>query len=124
MVASPDVDRTTAALASVGIHPRRTLDGVRGDVDVRYRFFLAGTCVIEVVGPTRPDPDSAGQPARFAGLAFTAPRVDGFGELASSPRAAVQPGRMIVTLRAPGISVPVAVLTPRGRRDRPGAPSP
>ena len=119
VVSSDDVERTTAALASLGISPRRTVVGARGDGDdeIVYRFFLLGTCVLELVGPTR----ARGQgPARFAGLAFTTERIDELGELAGTPRDAVQPGRRIATLRGDdlGISVPTAFLTPRPRRGR------
>ena len=118
VVSSDDVERTTAALATCGLSPRRTIVGARGDGDdeIVYRFFLVGTCVLELVGPTRGGGD---QPARFAGLAFTTERIDELGELAGTPRDAVQPGRRIATLRGEdlGISVPTVFLTPRpGRR--------
>jgi hypothetical protein len=119
VASSDDVDRTTAALATCGLAPRRTIVGARGDGDeeIVYRFFLLGTCVLELVGPTRGGGD---QPARFAGLAFTTGRIDELGELAGTPRDAVQPGRRIATLRGDdlGISVPTAFLTPRPGRSR------
>ena len=119
VVSSDDVERTTAALATCGLSPRRTIVGARGDGDdeIVYRFFLLGTCVLELVGPTRGGGD---QPARFAGLAFTTERIDELGELAGTPRDAVQPGRRIATLRGAdlGISVPIAFLTPRPRQHR------
>jgi hypothetical protein len=112
VVATPDVDRTTRALEAIGTSARRTIDGARGDADVRYRFFRLGPCVLELIGPVEPSGDG---PARFVGLAFSAPSLDGLGPHASDPRDAVQPGRRIVTVRTRelGISVPVAVLTPR-----------
>lgn len=114
VVATGDHERTAAALATHGLHPRRTVDGARGDTATRYRFWLLGTALLEVVGPVEPRPDAG--PARFVGLALVADDVDGFGELAGTPRAAVQPGRRIVTLRTEelGGSLPIAVLTPRG----------
>ena len=118
VVSSDDVERTTAALAACGLSPRRTVVGARGDGDdeIVYRFFLLGTCVLELVGPTRGGGDG---PARFAGLAFTTERIDELGTLAGTPRDAVQPGRRIATLRGEdlGISVPTAFLTPRPARD-------
>lgn len=118
VVASGDVERTTAALATHGLTPRRTVVGARGDGDdeVVYRFFLLGTCVLELVGPAH----GGGGPARFTGLAFTTERIDELGELAGTPRDAVQPGRRIATLRGRdlGISVPTAFLTPRPARHR------
>jgi hypothetical protein len=111
VVASPDVDRTTAALAAAGIHPRRTIEGARGDHDVLYRFFLLGTCVLELIGPRTPDGDG---PARFVGLAFTTTAIDDLGATAGEPRPAIQPGRRIATVRQQvGSSVPIAFLSPR-----------
>lgn len=117
VVTTDDLERTTAALGELGLAPRRTVVGVRGDGDdeLAYRFFLLGTCVLELVGPT--EPAGAG-PARFAGLAFTSTAVEELGDLTGTPRDAVQPGRRIATLRGQplGISVPVALLSPRPRR--------
>jgi hypothetical protein len=111
VVTTPDVERTTTALAEAAVLPRRTIEGARGDADVLYRFFLLGTCVLEVVGPVVAT--DAG-PARFAGLAFTTGAIDGLGAIATEPRQAVQPGRRIATLRPEvGASIPIAFLTPR-----------
>lgn len=112
VVATPDLERTTDALAAIGLTPRRTVDAARGDRDVRYRFFLLGTCVLELIAPAEPAGDV---PAHFGGLAFTAPDLDAFTQVTGPPHAAVQPGRRIVTLRTDdhGVSVPIAVLTPR-----------
>lgn len=112
VVATPDLERTTAALAGIGLRPRRTVDGVRGDTDVRYRFVLLGTCVLELIAPVAP---AGTAPAHFGGLAFTAPDLDAFTEVTGPPRPAVQPGRHIVTVRTRDhdVSVPVAVLSPR-----------
>lgn len=111
VVATDDHDRTAAALAQHDLHPRRTVDGARGDTATRYRFTLLGTCLLEVIGPVEPAGDG---PARFVGLALTAPRLDGLTDLTGPARPAIQPGRQIVTLpRDAGLGVPVAVLTPR-----------
>jgi hypothetical protein len=111
VVASPDVERTTAALGTAGIEPRRTVVGARGDDDVLYRFFLLGTCVLELIGPAVATGDG---PARFVGLAFTTDAIDGLGDAASAPRPAVQPGRRIATVRRElGSSLPIAFLSPR-----------
>ncbi|MTV24946.1 VOC family protein [Nitriliruptoraceae bacterium ZYF776] len=116
VVATPDLERTTAALARVGLSPRRTVDAARGDAGVRYRFFLLGTALLEVIGPREPEGDG---PARFVGVAFTAPDLAEVADLATGPpKPAVQAGREIVTLRTRelGIGVPVAVLSPRPPR--------
>jgi hypothetical protein len=112
VVATPDIARTIAALAGIGLEPRRTIDAVRGDAGVRYAFVLLGTCVLELIGPSEPaGPD----PAIFGGLAFTAPDLEVFTEVTGPPRPAIQPGREIVTLRTHDhdVSVPIAVLSPR-----------
>jgi hypothetical protein len=115
VVASPHVERTTAALAEASIEPRRTIVGARGDADVLYRFFLLGTCLLELIGPATAREDG---PARFAGLAVTTDTIDDLGDIAGPPRDAVQPGRRIATLRRElGSSVPLAFLSPRPSRE-------
>jgi hypothetical protein len=135
VVATDDLERTTSALATVGLVPRRTVVGAQGDDRVAFRFFLLGTCVLEVIGATSTAATSAGLgagggaaapgttraadgSAAFVGLAFTTDRIDDLGDLAPAPRAAVQPGRRITTLdhRALDISVPLALLSPRPGR--------
>lgn len=117
VVSSPDVDRTTAALSSIGVEPRRTRDTTRGDAPLRQRFFRMGT-IIELVGPPEGDPD--GGPARFWGLALVSDDIDVtaafLGDRLGPVNDAVQPGRRIATLRTRelGISVPVAFMTPHG----------
>jgi hypothetical protein len=124
VVTSDDVERTTPALSEAGIVPRRSVVGARGDGDddLVYRFFLLGTCVLELVGPARRgEPDTTSRAgARFAGLALTTTAIDELGEVAGTPRAAVQPGRRIATLRTRerDISVPIAMLTPRPPQGR------
>jgi hypothetical protein len=113
---TPDVERTTDALAELGVTVRRTVDGVRGDADRRYRFFLLGTCVLELIGPVVP---TGRDPARFVGLALATYDLDAtaawLGDACDDPHDAVQPGRRIATVRHRelGISVPLAFLTPR-----------
>lgn len=120
VVGTAHVDRTLEALATVGLHPRRRVDGLRGG-DRSYAFLLLGTAVLEVVGPREHDPDRTPAPAAFVGLALVADDLDTVVALpgvAGAPRDAVQPGRRIVTLRTAehDISVPLAVLTPRPAR--------
>ena len=111
VVGTPDVERTTAALAAIGLEPRRTIEGARGDTGTIYRFFLLGTALLELIGPAVPTDEG---PARFAGVAFVAPTLDGLPAGFSAPRPAIQPGRRIATAtREAGLGVPVAVMTPR-----------
>jgi hypothetical protein len=58
------------------------------------------------------------RPAFFWGLALVAPDLDatvvGLSDRVSEIRPAVQPGRRIATLRrAAGLTVPIALITPR-----------
>ena len=120
VVGTPHVARTLAALGEEGLEPRRTVDGLRGG-DRVYAFLVLGTCVLEVIGPREHDPDRTPGPAAFAGVAFVAPELDTVASLdgvAGQAREAIQPGRRIVTLRTGdhGVSVPVALLTPRAPR--------
>lgn len=120
VVGTPHVGRTLQALAEVDLQPRRVVEGLRGG-DRAYAFLVLGTCVLEVIGPRDHDPGRTPRPAAFVGLALVA---DDLGSLASldavagEPRDAIQPGRRIVTLctQERGVSVPVAVLTPRPAR--------
>lgn len=115
VVATPDVERTSAAIIALGIEPRRTIDAARGDEGFRYCFWKLGTSLLELIGPIAPAGDG---PAVFAGLAFTVPDLRVFAGVTGAPQAAVQPGREIATVRTAelDISVPVAFLTPRPPR--------
>jgi hypothetical protein len=121
VVLSPDVDRTTGALAAAGVELRRVRPA--GPDRVQH-FFRLGEAILELVGPARPDGHG---PARLWGLAFTVSDLDAtaaaLGEAVSAPRTAVQPGRRIATLRHRDldVSVPVAFLS---RRERPPAGAP
>jgi hypothetical protein len=121
VVVTPDLDRTTRALADRGIAARRTREAGGGR---RQRFFRLGEVILELVGPAAP---AGGGPPSFWGLAFTVANIDATAEHLAGriggPRPAVQPGRRIATLRAGhAVSVPVAFLSPdpRGAGDRPG----
>jgi hypothetical protein len=121
VVGTPDVDRTVRALErGLGLSLRRTRDGESAGEKIRQAFFRMGEVVLELVGP--PEPDPAGGPATFWGLAFTVTSieeaVDFLGpDLVSAPKAAVQPGRWIATVRpAAGLSVPLALMS--DERDR------
>lgn len=114
---TPDLDRTTAALASAGFDLRRTREAGTPERPVRQCFYVLGETVLELVGDVEP----AG-PARFWGLVAVVPDVDALHErlgpaLLGAPRDAVQPGRRIATVRREaGLRVPLAFLTPRPPR--------
>ena len=110
VVATPDLERTTAALEDRGILARRTREAGRGRAQ---RFFRLGEVIVELIGPTEPAGDG---PASFWGLAFTVADLDATaaqlnGRIGET-KAAVQPGLHIATLHAGDeISVPVAFMS-------------
>lgn len=111
VVITPDIDRTTVAVESLGIGARRTREAGRGRVQ---RFFRLGEVILEVVGPMRPVGEG---PATFWGLAFTVADLDAtvdlLGDRVGTPRAAVQKGRRIVSLPTDdAVSVPIAFMSP------------
>jgi hypothetical protein len=112
VVTTPDLNRTFGALERAGMQLRR----VREHSDtLRQGFFRLGEVILEIVGPPQPGGD---EPARFWGVVAVVPDVDALaaaGEpgLFGSPRAAVQEGRRIVTVRREaGLSLPLAFITP------------
>lgn len=116
VVLTPDLDRTTTALAAVGLAARRTREAGPGpDGAPRLqRFFRLGEVILEVVGPATPVGEGC---ARFWGLAYVVEDLDTtaavLAERVSRPRDAVQPGRRIAALRpGAGLAVPTAFLTP------------
>ena len=105
VVFTDDRDRTAVALAAAGGDVRR-----RGDppeLPAPMAFVRFGELVVEVA--------QAGGPARIWGVSFVVPDLDALaGPLLGAARPAVQPGRRIVTVsRAAGLSLAVALITPR-----------
>lgn len=116
---TPDLERTCgAASAATGAPLKR----IREAGAVRQGFFRLGEVVLEVVQ----SPQVPAGPAAWWGLVITV--GDGPDDLASVcerlgpevigvPRAAVQPGRFIATVRAEvGLGVPLALMSPDLRR--------
>lgn len=100
---TPRLDATVEALRHAGFDYRRT----RG----RQAFFVAGPCLLEVVASDEGVP-------RFWGLTLVAEdleaAVERLGDSAGAIKDAVQPGRRIAPLtREAGLSVPVALMSPR-----------
>jgi Glyoxalase-like domain len=109
VVATPDLERTTAALESVGLPARRTRDSDTYGAQMRQRFFRLGEVILEVIGA----PDASGDgSAVFFGLAHTVADLDAakalLGDALGTPKPAVQPGRRIVTLRHKQVGMSVA----------------
>ena len=114
VVATPDLDRTIAALESGGVRLRRTRDTGTAERPTRQAFFKMGETIVEVVGPGS---GSSSGPAGFYGLAFTVADLDAtarfLGDRLRPAKDAVQPGRRIATLdRAVGSTVPLAFMAP------------
>jgi hypothetical protein len=120
VVATPNLDRTLAALAAAGFDLRRTRDAEMGGRPLRQAFYRAGEPVLEVVGP----PDAAGDgPAGFWGLTIVVADLDALaerlGERLGPVHDAVQPGRRIGSVtRAAGLSTRLAFMdqAPPARR--------
>ena len=118
---SSDLDRTVAALEAAGLDLRRIREEPTPAGAPRQAFFRLGQAILEVVQEPAEATERAGgdRPAFFWGLAFIAPHLDATvaylgSEQVSGPRDAVQPGRRIATLRrSAGLSLPVALMTPR-----------
>jgi hypothetical protein len=114
---SPDVDRTVAALAAVGVDARRTrdVDESQYGFPARQVFFTLGEPILELIGGHEPMGDG---PVRMFGLAYTVRDIDAlpglYGEDLGRVKDAVQPGRRIATLRhkALGMSVATAFMSP------------
>jgi hypothetical protein len=116
---SPDLGRTVASLAAVGVDPRRERDGELGARRIRQIFFRFGEVIIEVVGSPRTASEG---PSTFWGITYVVADIDAtasfFGDHTAPVKEAVQPGRRITTLRHQelGISVRSAMISPPARR--------
>jgi hypothetical protein len=120
VVATPDLQRTVAALAAAGFDLRRTRDTELGGRPLRQAFYRAGEAVLEVVGP--PEPAGHG-PAAFWGVTITVADLDALavalGDRLGPVHDAVQPGRRIASLRSSaGIATRLAFISqmPPARR--------
>ncbi|MCZ8377809.1 glyoxalase [Mycobacterium sp. CPCC 205372] len=113
---SPDLRRTVAALAAVGVEPRRERDAELGGRPIRQIFFRFGEVIVEVVGS--PDMTDEG-PSTLWGITYVVADIDAtaafFGERTGPVKDAVQPGRRITTLRHRdlGMSVRTAMMSAR-----------
>lgn len=118
VVLTDGLERTTAALAAgAGLEVRRIREAGEG---VRQAFLWLGDrqLLLEVVE----SPEAPTARASFWGLTVVVDDLDAaaehLGPALSPPRAAVQPGRRIATVRSEaGLGVPLALMTPH----RPGS---
>jgi hypothetical protein len=111
---SPDLGRTVAALAAIGVEPRRERDAQLGGRPIRQIFIRFGDVIIEVVG----SPDAASEgPSTLWGITYEVANIDAtaayFGDRTAPVKDAVQPGRRITTLRHHdlGMSVRSAMIS-------------
>lgn len=117
VVTSPDVERTVNALTAQGFRERRRRTTGRYGEPMLQVFFWVGDVILELVGPTAVPGGDLG-PANFFGLALTSSDLSvtagSLGELLGEPREAVQPGRLIATLRLDRVdgSVSTVVMSP------------
>lgn len=111
---SPDLHRTSVALATLGIEPRGERDTDSYGAPMRQIFFRLGEVILELVGGPEPGDGDPG----FFGLAITVGDLDAaallLGEHLGAVKDAVQPGRRIATLRHRelGMSVATALMSP------------
>jgi hypothetical protein len=118
VVATPDFERTTAALEAAGMPLRRVRETGDPARPFRQGFRRIGAAVLELVEQLDGEPG----PARFWGLVVVVrelePLGELLGELIGTPRDAVQPGRRIATVRsrAAGIATALAFMTPEPGR--------
>jgi catechol 2,3-dioxygenase-like lactoylglutathione lyase family enzyme len=121
---TPRLERTVAALEAAGLDLRRIREEPTPAGAPRQAFFRLGSAILEVVQEPadvaeRNGPD---RPAFFWGLAFVSADLEAAvaslgTDQVSEVRAAIQPDRRIASLRrAAGLTVPIALMTPRPPR--------
>jgi hypothetical protein len=116
---SPAFDRSVQALKAAGLDLRRVREEPTPAGAPRQAFFRLGEEILELVAEPEEVVERAGgsdRPAHFWGLALRVDDLDRtvelFGEYAGTIRAAVQPGRRIVTVsRSAALTVPLALIS-------------
>jgi hypothetical protein len=123
---SPDFPRSVAALEAAGLDLRRIREEPTAAGGPRQAFFRLGGEILEMIQEPREITEREGgheRPLRFWGLALLVEDIDRTVELlaphAPPPRAAVQAGRRISTLkRSAGLAVPIALMSRKEGEDR------
>jgi hypothetical protein len=123
VAASPQLDRSVAVLQAAGLDLRRVREEPTPAGAPRQAFFRLGSEILELIQEPEQVIERAGgpaHPARFWGLALLVEDLDGtvarLGEHAGAPRAAVQAGRRIATVRrSAGLAVPLALMSADAR---------
>jgi catechol 2,3-dioxygenase-like lactoylglutathione lyase family enzyme len=121
VVLSPDLERTTAAFAPLGLGVRRIRETDTYGAPMRQAFLRVGPTLIEIIGSHEGSGRPADEdPSRWFGLALDVDDLDAtaalLGDALGRVKPAVQTGRRIATLRHKevGMSVPVAFMDRRG----------
>jgi len=118
---SPALDRSVSALQAAGLDLRRIREQPTPAGAPRQAFFRLGAEILEVVQEPEQAVERGGgadRPLRLWGLALIAADLDvtvrALGAHAGEPRAAIQAGRRIATIkRSAGLAVPVALMSPK-----------
>jgi hypothetical protein len=116
---SPRLERTISALERAGLELRRLREEPTPAGAPRQAFFRLADVILEVIErpPGSREERDGDAPARFWGLAFSVDDLDAaaaaLGPRLGEPRAAVQQGRRIATVRRDaGLATAVAFMTP------------
>ena len=119
VVTTSDCDRTTKAFEEAGIEVRRVRNFSLGATGMRQTFFWLGDVILELVGPEVKSDDEL---TKIWGLALISEEiektVDFLGDFATPLKPAVQPGRLITTIKTKvlGIDDALAIMTPHKNR--------
>jgi hypothetical protein len=119
VVMSPNLTRSIESLEDAGLSLRRIREEPTAAGAPRQAFFRLGAEILEVVQEPEDIVARAGgldRPAHFWGLALLVEDLEQtcarMAPDVGEPRAAVQPGRRIATLRrSAGLSVPLALMS-------------
>lgn len=121
VMATPELDRTVAALAELGLACRRVRETTSYGSRMRQGFFRIGGVILEVVSDdSAPGTSPDSHPAAWFGLALDVDDLDQTAELLGEGlgtiRSAVQDGRRIATIRHKtfDVSVPIALMDHHG----------
>jgi hypothetical protein len=119
VLATPDLPRTVEAFEqALRITVRRVRSEPTGSgARLHQAFFRLGESILEVVGPPEVDPQYADHPAQLNGIVLSVLDLEGVcdrlgPDVVSAPKAAMQQGRRIATIRkSAGLGLPVALLS-------------
>lgn len=118
VIVAPSPEAVRRGLGAAGLVIRRERPATVFGNEALQLFARAGDVVLEVVAPVTEGEDTDA-PWSIWGVALTSPDLDAtaawFGGASSEPRAAVQSGRRICSLRrrALGLPIEVAIMTER-----------